>query len=130
MNDYDALAAERAHRLRPELDPTAGPGAARTHRSLVRMLSVAQECTDLRKAGVRNAITAIAERRGLSYSTVSMLLHRARRDLGIEIAVQPTSPALEGALRIIADWYASSEGRDVLIEDLTAAGYSLPEATR
>lgn len=36
----------------------------------------------------------------------------------------------DDVLRIVGDWYASSEGRDVLIEDLTAAGYSIPEADR
>jgi hypothetical protein len=36
----------------------------------------------------------------------------------------------DDVMRIIADWYASSEGRDVLIEDLAAAGYLLPEADR
>jgi hypothetical protein len=33
-------------------------------------------------------------------------------------------------LRIVADWYASSEGRDVLVEDLAAAGYQLPDEER
>jgi hypothetical protein len=36
----------------------------------------------------------------------------------------------DGALRIVADWYASSEGRDVLYDELTAAGYALPDADR
>jgi hypothetical protein len=126
--DYDALATERAHRLRPELDPASGPGAARTHRALVRMLSVAAECNDLRNAGVRNAVTAIAERRGMSHSTVTMILHRARTNHGITVIDQPTLPSLEGALQIIADWYASSEGRDVLVEELAAAGYRLPDS--
>jgi hypothetical protein len=94
------------------------------------MLSISAECNDLRNAGVRNAITAIAERRGMSHSTVTMILHRARTDYGITIVDQPTLPSLEGAMRIIADWYASSEGRDVLVEDLAAAGYPIPEATR
>lgn len=130
MTDYDAIAAERARKLRPDLDPTAGPGAARSHRALIRMLSVAHECNDLRNAGVLNAITAIAERRSMSYSTVSMVLHRARTDYGVTITDPPTGPSLAGALRIVADWYASSEGRDVLAEDLAAAGYPLPEPTR
>ncbi|MFM9811630.1 hypothetical protein ACKI16_24345 [Streptomyces scabiei] len=30
-------------------------------------------------------------------------------------------------LRLIADWYRSSEGRDALFDDLIAAGYRLPE---
>jgi hypothetical protein len=34
----------------------------------------------------------------------------------------------DDVMRIVADWYASSEGRDVLIEDLAAAGYPIPEA--
>jgi hypothetical protein len=129
VTDYDTLAAEQARRLRPELDPSSGPGAARSHRAFVRMLSIAAECNDLRTAGVRNAITAIAERRRMSHSTVTMILHRAR-NCGITIIDQPTLPSLDGALRIVADWYASSEGRDVLIEDLTTAGYSIPETTR
>ena len=32
----------------------------------------------------------------------------------------------DDVLRIVADWYASSEGRDVLFEDLAAAGHPLP----
>jgi len=36
----------------------------------------------------------------------------------------------DDVLRIIADWYASSEGRDVLAEDLADAGHALPEPTR
>lgn len=36
----------------------------------------------------------------------------------------------DDVLRIVADWYASSEGRDVLREDLAAAGHPLPEADR
>ncbi|MDX3544344.1 hypothetical protein PV729_45425 [Streptomyces europaeiscabiei] len=35
----------------------------------------------------------------------------------------------DGVLQLVADWYASSEGRDVLIEDLAAAGYPLPAPT-
>lgn len=129
MTDYDALATEQARRLRPELDPSTGPGAARSHRAFVRMLSVAAECNDLRAAGVRNAITAIAERRRMSHSTVTMIVHRAR-NCGITIIDSPTLPSLEGAMRIVADWYRSSEGRDVLVEDLAAAGYPIPEAVR
>lgn len=130
MTDYDALAADRARKLRPELDPTSGPGAARSHRAFVRLLSVAAECNDLRKAGVRNATTAIAERRGMSHSTVTMILHRARTDYGITIIDPPTLPSLEGAMQIIADWYTSSEGRDVLIDDLATAGYPIPDNAR
>jgi len=130
MTDYDSLAADQARKLRPELDPSSGPGAARSHRAFVRMLSVSAECNDLRRAGTHNAITAIAQRRGISQSTVTMILHRARTKYGITVIDQPTLPSLEGALRIVADWYASSEGRDVLIEDLAAAGYQLPEDRR
>jgi hypothetical protein len=36
----------------------------------------------------------------------------------------------DDVLRIIADWYASSEGRDVLVEDLADAGHALPEPAR
>ena len=36
----------------------------------------------------------------------------------------------DDVLRIVADWYASSEGRDVLGEDLAAAGYPIPEGGR
>ena len=39
----------------------------------------------------------------------------------------PAEVAAAEVLRIVADWYASSEGRDVLIEDLAAAGYPLPD---
>jgi hypothetical protein len=130
VDRYDAEAQERVRQLRPDLDPAAGPGAARSHRALVRLLSVAAECNDLRKAGVRNATLVIAERRGVTAQTVRMLLHRASTEHGIEIVDQPTVPSLEGALRIVADWYASSEGRDVLIEDLAAAGYPIPEDGR
>jgi hypothetical protein len=130
LTDYDAIAIERARKLRPELDPTAGPGAARSYQAFVRMLSVAHECNDLRSAGVRNAITAIAERRGMSHSTVTMILHRARNDYGVPIVDPPTVPSLDGVLRIVADWYASSEGRDVLYDELTAAGFQLPDADR
>ncbi|WP_319052648.1 hypothetical protein [Streptomyces europaeiscabiei] len=35
----------------------------------------------------------------------------------------------DGVLQLVADWYASSEGRDVLVEDLAAAGYPLPAPT-
>lgn len=43
-------------------------------------------------------------------------------------APQPETQAVrDGVLRVVADWYASSEGRDVLIEDLAAAGYPLPD---
>lgn len=126
---YDTEAQERVRQLRPDLDPSAGPGAARSHRALVRLLSVAAECNDLRTQGIRNATLVIAERRGITAQTVRMLLHRATTEHGIKIVDQPTLPSLDGALRIIADWYASSEGRDVLIEDLTAAGYPIPEAS-
>jgi len=33
----------------------------------------------------------------------------------------------DDVLRVVAEWYASSEGRDVLIEDLAEAGYALPD---
>ncbi|MDX3839851.1 hypothetical protein [Streptomyces europaeiscabiei] len=36
----------------------------------------------------------------------------------------------DDVLRIVADWYASSEGRDVLVEDLAAAGFPIPEDGR
>ena len=130
MTDYDVIATERARKLRPDLDPTAGPGAARSHRALIRTLSVAHECNDLRDTGVRNAVTVIAQRRGMSHSTVSMILHRARTDYGVTVVDSPSGPSLAGALRIVSDWYRSSEGRDVLIEDLTAAGYPIPEDAR
>lgn len=130
LADYDALATEWARRLRPKLDPTAGPGAARTYRSFVRHLSVAIECNDLRAAGVRDAAKVIADRRSLTASAVRVLLHRASTTHGITITDKPATPSLEGALQIVADWYASSEGRDVLVDELTAAGYTLPEATR
>ena len=39
----------------------------------------------------------------------------------------PAELAAAEVLRIVAGWYASSEGRDVLIEDLAAAGYPLPD---
>lgn len=32
--------------------------------------------------------------------------------------------------RIVADWYASSEGRDVLYDELAAAGFQLPDTDR
>lgn len=127
---YDTEAQERVRQIRPDLDPTAGPGAARSHRALVRLLSVAAECNDLRTQGVRNAVQAIAERRGITVSTVRMLLHRASTEHGVTIVDPPLLPSLGGALRIVADWYASSEGRDVLIEDLAAAGYPIPEGGR
>lgn len=125
--DYDAKAKQQARQIRPDLDPTAGPGAARSHRALVRLLSVAAECNDLRTQGVRNATVIIAERRGVTAQTVRMLLHRASTEHGITLVDQPTVPSLEGAMRIVADWYQSSEGRDVLVEDLAAAGYRLPD---
>jgi hypothetical protein len=87
---------------------------------------VAAECNDLRADGVRNAPQVIAERRGITVTTVRMLLHRASVDQGITIDRPHTLPSLADALRIVADWYASSEGRDVLVEDLAAAGYQLP----
>lgn len=130
VDRYDAEAQERAHQMRPDLDPAAGPGAARSYRALVRLLSVATECNDLRTQGVRNATLVIAERRGVTAQTVRMLLHRASTEHGITITAPPTVPSLDGMLRIVADWYASSEGRDVLAEELAAAGYSLPEVAR
>lgn len=36
--------------------------------------------------------------------------------------------SLNGLLKLVSDWYRSSEGRDVLFEDLITAGYRLPEA--
>lgn len=47
----------------------------------------------------------------------------------LDEAQQQAEKQRDGVLRIVADWYASSEGRDVLIEDLAAAGHQLPEAT-
>ncbi|WP_406417959.1 hypothetical protein [Streptomyces sp. NBC_01614] len=91
MPDYDALATEFARQLRPDLDAAAGPGAVRSHRAFVRMLSVVLECNDLRNAGCRNAATAIAERRSMSHSTVTMLLHRARTTYGITVVAQPST---------------------------------------
>jgi hypothetical protein len=127
---YDAEAHDRVRQIRPDLDPAVSAGAARSYRSLVRQLSVAAECNALRTEGVRNAVQAIADRRGITVSTVRMLLHRASTDHGVTIVDPPTVPSLEGALRIVADWYASSEGRDVLHDELTAAGYQLPDADR
>lgn len=127
---YDAEAQERARQMRPNLDPDASKGTARSYRSLVRHLSVAIECNDLRTAGVRDVAKIIADRRGLTASAVRVLLHRASGTHGIAIVEPPAVPSLEGALRIVADWYASSEGRDVLVEDLAAAGYTLPDAER
>lgn len=52
---------------------------------------------------------------------VEHMLTRMRADAATD--------SFDGLLRIIADWYRSSEGRDVLFEDLIAAGYRLPERT-
>lgn len=90
MATYDELAEEQARRLRPDLDPGASKGQARTFRSLVRILSVASECNDLRRGGVRNAVSVIASRRGSTESTVKMLLHRAQ-DHGIPLVPQPSA---------------------------------------
>lgn len=130
LDRYDAEAQERVRQMRPDLDPATSKSAARTYRALVRQLSVAAECNALRTEGIRNAVQAIAERRGITVSTVRMLLHRASTENGITLVDPPLLPSLEGAMRIVADWYASPEGRDVLIEDLAAAGYPIPEAGR
>lgn len=50
---------------------------------------------------------------------VEHMLARMRADAAAD--------SFDGLLRIIADWYRSSEGRDVLFKDLIAAGYRLPE---
>lgn len=42
-------------------------------------------------------------------------------------ARQKAETALARVLGIVAEWAASPEGRDVLVEELTAAGYPLPE---
>jgi hypothetical protein len=130
--DYDAEAQEQASRLRPDLDPEASRGAARTHQALVRQLSVAAECNDLRANGVRNAVQAIADRRGITVSTVRMLLHRASTDNGVALVAPPAVPSLEGALRIVSDWCIEANecgGVDAgdLAFRLTSAGYQLPD---
>ncbi|MGH3585480.1 MAG: hypothetical protein ACRDQ0_04065 [Pseudonocardia sp.] len=91
--DYDAVAEEQARSLRPDLSPDASKGDARSYRALVRMLSVANECNDLRSEGSKDAVSQIAKRRGVTESTVRMILHRAQNN-GVGLVPQPTARTL------------------------------------
>lgn len=91
--DYDRMAERRVRALRPDLNPDASKGQARSYTALVRILSVANECNDLRRAGAKDAISQIAKRRGITESTVRMILHRAQSN-DIELVPQPTAQHL------------------------------------
>ena len=75
------MAAEEIVRARyPDLDPDAGPGAARRWNKLLRLVEVAQEYQAAQGRGENAPTEAIAEARGVAPATVRTWLHRARQE--------------------------------------------------
>lgn len=96
-----------ARTIRPDLDPDADGAQARSFNCLVHLVTVVQECDALRKQGARNAAGVIAERHGVSASTVRGWLHRAKWR-GIEPGPPPRvvtpAEAVTRALAVIDDY--------------------------
>lgn len=102
-------------RLRPDLNPEAGAGQARSFNALLNLVSVVHECDALRREGVRNAAGVIAERRGVPVSTVRGWLHRAKWR-GLEPAAPPTAATrltrAEAAIERVRQLHRPVEFRD------------------
>jgi hypothetical protein len=64
----------------PNLDPKAGPGAARSWRRLVRLAEVAEEYRTALERGEKAPATVVAGKRGVTVSAVNTWLHHARRE--------------------------------------------------
>lgn len=73
------------------------------------------------RAAAEDRVRCLADKpQPVTASDVQHLLTRMRADTA--------STTLTDLLRLLAVWAASSEGRDVLIDDLITAGYRLPHA--
>ena len=75
------MSAEEVVRERfPDLDPEAGPGAARRWRRLVRLAEVAEEYREAKGRGEKAPATVVAEKRGVAAGTVHVWLSHAKKE--------------------------------------------------
>ncbi|WP_431772217.1 hypothetical protein [Streptomyces cucumeris] len=72
-------AEELITRLRPDLDPNAGKGAARSWNGLVKLAEAVEEHMDEMLKGSSDPVSAMAIRHGVAPATVRTWLHRARQ---------------------------------------------------
>ncbi|WP_432021095.1 helix-turn-helix domain-containing protein [Streptomyces sp. 1222.5] len=73
--------SEAAVRSRyPDINPEAGPGAARRWARLVRLAEVAQEYREAQAQGESAPAAYVAKRRGVAHGTIRTWLHQAKKE--------------------------------------------------
>ncbi|MBM7091029.1 hypothetical protein JTP67_21295 [Streptomyces sp. S12] len=83
--DIPALARETVRERHPEVDPDAGPAAARRWKRLTRLAEVWLEYQAAEASGDRSPTNTIAEARGVAPATVRGWIHHARRE-GLDVS--------------------------------------------
>ncbi|MEV5182864.1 hypothetical protein AB0K88_24200 [Streptomyces werraensis] len=78
--DIPGLARETVRNRHPEVDPEAGPAAARRWKRLIRLAEVWLEYQAAEASGDRAPTNTIAEARGVAPATVRGWIHHARRE--------------------------------------------------